>query len=62
MNNFLKNEQRSESFSYLISQNLPCPQWLDHLISQPWTPQASRLVDRWLWYLQVEGLEGVNHD
>lgn len=36
----------------------PLPDWLDRLLDQPWTPEASLMVDRWLAYLAAE-FEGV---
>lgn len=32
----------------------PLPERLDKLIDQPWTKDASRSVDWWLWYIQQE--------
>lgn len=40
------------------SQKLPSPptlpEHLDELLDLPWTPEASRLVDCWLWYGERE--------
>lgn len=32
----------------------PPPERLDKLIDQPWTKDASRQIDWWLWYIQQE--------
>lgn len=30
------------------------PPHLEELISKPWSPEANRQLDRWLWYTQQE--------
>lgn len=32
----------------------PLPEHLDKLIDSPWTKDASRSIDWWLWYIQQE--------
>lgn len=32
----------------------PLPPYLDKLIDQPWSKEASLLLDSWLWYIQQE--------
>ena len=30
------------------------PEHLDKLLDEPWTPEASRQIDLWSWYVQQE--------
>lgn len=30
------------------------PDWIEALLEQPWTPEASLAVDRWLQYFDLE--------
>lgn len=32
----------------------PLPPHLDKLLDSAWSPEANRLVDKWLWYSQQE--------
>ncbi|MBF2099044.1 MAG: hypothetical protein IGQ88_11810 [Gloeomargaritaceae cyanobacterium C42_A2020_066] len=36
---------------------LPHPNWGLELLNSDWNPQASRLLDKHLWRMQVEGVE-----
>lgn len=42
-----QSDESSETFP-------PLPEHLDKLIDSPWTPEASRQIDLWLWYVQQE--------
>lgn len=35
------------------------PEWLDCLLDEPFSQSTSIFIDRWLWYCQQEGFEGV---
>lgn len=34
--------------------NPALPEWLEPLLNQPWTPEASLAVDRWIAYVEAE--------
>lgn len=36
------------------AQEPTLPGHLDALLNQPWNPQASKLIDAWLWYVSTE--------
>lgn len=39
----------------------PLPEWLDRLLDEPYSPEASAQIDRWLAYVEME-FAGVSHE